>query len=185
MNVENNSSKIIYLIGKPGTGKYTIAKEIAKYGYIVCDNQLINNPIFALLGYKGFGNIPSYGWNAIGKIRNIIFDFMKIERDNNYVLTNCLYEDEGDKNCYSQVEQIAVSRGSLFVPVKLLISEEEHLKRITQETRKLRYKSIDPEDVYSKQPLINIVHPNLLELDVSELSAEAAAARILSYIQTS
>ena len=34
---------IIYLTGKPGVGKYTIAKELAaKYGFIVCDNQLIN-----------------------------------------------------------------------------------------------------------------------------------------------
>ena len=27
---------IIYLIGKPGTSKYTITKEIAKYGYRIC-----------------------------------------------------------------------------------------------------------------------------------------------------
>ncbi|HJD60261.1 MAG TPA: hypothetical protein LFW20_06440 [Rickettsia endosymbiont of Omalisus fontisbellaquei] len=40
---------IIYLIGKPGTGKYTIAKELSKSGYVICDNQLINKPIFALL----------------------------------------------------------------------------------------------------------------------------------------
>ncbi|MEY4463771.1 MAG: hypothetical protein RLZZ81_742 [Pseudomonadota bacterium] len=45
---------IIYLIGKPGTGKYTIAKELVESVYIICDNQLINNPIFALLGYDGF-----------------------------------------------------------------------------------------------------------------------------------
>ena len=25
---------------------YTIAKELAKHGYIICDNQLINYPIF-------------------------------------------------------------------------------------------------------------------------------------------
>jgi dephospho-CoA kinase len=38
---------IIYLTGKPGVGKYTIAKELAaNHGFIVCDNQMINNPIF-------------------------------------------------------------------------------------------------------------------------------------------
>ena len=42
---------IIYLIGYAGTGKYTIAKELEKSGYVICDNQLINNPINALLNY--------------------------------------------------------------------------------------------------------------------------------------
>jgi dephospho-CoA kinase len=32
---------IIYLIGKPGTGKYTISQELAKSGYVICDNQLV------------------------------------------------------------------------------------------------------------------------------------------------
>ncbi|MCC8400282.1 MAG: hypothetical protein LN563_06965 [Rickettsia endosymbiont of Platyusa sonomae] len=49
---------IIYLIGKPGTGKYTIAKEIARAGYSICDNQHINNPIFSLLNYDGLTPIP-------------------------------------------------------------------------------------------------------------------------------
>ncbi|SPM44701.1 Uncharacterised protein [Orientia tsutsugamushi] len=40
---------IIYLTGKPWVDKYSIAKELAaKYGFIVCYNQLINNPIFEL-----------------------------------------------------------------------------------------------------------------------------------------
>lgn len=39
------NTTIIYLTGKPGVGKYTIAKELAsRHGFIVCDNQLINNP---------------------------------------------------------------------------------------------------------------------------------------------
>ena len=39
---------ILYLIGTSGTGKYTIATEIAKNNYRICDNQLINHSIFAL-----------------------------------------------------------------------------------------------------------------------------------------
>lgn len=49
------TTTIIYLTGKPGVGKYTIAKELAaNHGFIVCDNQLINNPIFELLQYDGY-----------------------------------------------------------------------------------------------------------------------------------
>ncbi len=112
---KKKNSYIIYLIGKPGTGKYTIAQELSKFGFIVCDNQLINNPIFTLLNYDGFSKIPESGWNSIGQIRTAVFDFIAIEKNNNYVLTNCLYENEGDRKCYSQVESMASKRSSLFI----------------------------------------------------------------------
>ena len=184
-NKTQNNSYIIYLIGKPGTGKYTIAQELAKFGFIVCDNQLINNPIFTLLNYDGFSKIPEIGWNAIGNIRTAIFDFISIEKNHNYVLTNCLYEDDGDRKCYSQVESMALKRGSLFVPVKLLISEEENLRRISEPSRRARWKSIDPQDVYQTKQLITIEHPHLLELDVSQFSAAEVAEKILKHIQES
>lgn len=45
--ITRSKTAIIYLSGKPGVGKYTIAKALAnKYGFIVCDNQLINTPVF-------------------------------------------------------------------------------------------------------------------------------------------
>jgi predicted ATPase len=95
MKMSENQTLIVYLSGKPGAGKYTIAKALSQHGFIVCDNQLINNPIFELLNYDGFAKIPDFGWDAIGRLRNVVFDFLKIEQNNNYVLTNNLYEDGG------------------------------------------------------------------------------------------
>jgi ribosome-binding ATPase YchF (GTP1/OBG family) len=178
-----NHTTIIYLIGKPGVGKYTIAQELAKSGYIICDNQLANNPIFTLLNYDGFSKIPEYAWDKIAKIRTIIFDFIEQESGKNYVLTNVLNDDEGDRKLYHQVEKMADKRGSLFIPVKLSISEQEHLKRITQPTRRERWKSIDPQDIYEPAKLLDITHAHLLELDVSNLSAADAAAIILRHVK--
>lgn len=180
---EINDSYIIYLIGHPGTGKYTIAQELANFGFIVCDNQLINNPIFALLNYDGFSQIPEIGWNAIGDIRTAILNFIAAEQNNNYVFTNCLYENKGDRECYSQVESMALKRSSLFIPVKLLISKEENLKRITEPFRRARWKSIDPQDVHQRKQLLTIEHPHLLELEVSLLSASQVAKKILEHIK--
>ncbi len=176
-----NPTKVIYLIGTPGTGKYTISQELAKFGFIVCDNHLVNNPIFSLLNFDGSEEAPKFAWNAIWHIRNAVFDFIAKEKNNSYVLTNCLYEDKGDKELFNQVETMAEKRGSLFIPVMLLISEEENLKRITNPARKERWKSINPKHIYSETPLLKINHPNLLEIDVSNLSAYDAAIRILDY----
>ncbi len=69
---------LIYLTGKAGIGKYTIAKELAKsHGFIICDNQLINNPIFELLQYDGYAQIPEFAWDFIARIRDEIFEFLK------------------------------------------------------------------------------------------------------------
>ncbi len=182
MDVKKIMTNIVYLIGKSGSGKYTIAKELAKQGYIICDNQLINYPIFSLLNYDGFTPIPQFVWKIITQIRDGIFTFLSQETINNYVLTNVLGDVEQDYKIFKQVEQMALNRNSLFIPVKLSISIEENIKRIQNKERLLRYKSIDPEDVY-KQNLINISHPNLLELDVSNSLAIEAAKKILLHIK--
>lgn len=174
---------ILYLIGNPGTGKYTIAKEIAKHDYRICDNQLINTPICSLLNYNGLNTIPEFAWAAIRNIRQCIFDFLSLEPNNNYVLTNCLYEYEGDRKIFAQVEQMAMNRQSIFVPVKLLISQEENVKRIQNIERLNRFKSIDIKDASPDLSLLNIIHPNLLTLDVTELKASYAAQLILLHIQ--
>ncbi len=81
---ESNVTVLIYLTGKPGVGKYTIAKELAaKHGFVTCDNQLINNPIFELLQFDGFSKIPDFAWDSIVRIRSEIFNFLSKNQYNN------------------------------------------------------------------------------------------------------
>ncbi|WP_040257768.1 hypothetical protein [Rickettsia hoogstraalii] len=74
---------------------------------------------------------------------------------------------------------MALQRGSIFVPVKLVISKEENNKRVQSLDRALRYKSLRIE---SNAELINISHPHLLEIDVSDLTANVVAERILEHV---
>ncbi|ALN41835.1 hypothetical protein ASQ44_03570 [Rickettsia rhipicephali] len=73
---------------------------------------------------------------------------------------------------------MALQRDSLVVPVKLLISAEENNKRIQRPDRVLRYKSLNIE---GNAELINITHPHLLEIDVSDLTASALAEKIVEH----
>lgn len=181
----SHATTIIYLTGKPGVGKYTIAKELAaKHGFIICDNQLMNNPIFELLQYNGYAKIPDFAWDAIARIRTEVFDFLTKIPHNNYVLTNNLYDDEGDRKLYEQVKDMAEKRTSLFVPIRLICSQEEHAKRITNHTRRERWKSIDPQDVYDTTPLLPITHPNLREIEISNLHSEEVADIIMDHISS-
>ena len=130
---------LIYLTGKPGVGKYTIARELAdRHEFIVCDNQLINNPIFELLQYDGYAKIPNFAWDTISRIRIEVFDFLTKNTQNSYVITNCLEDTDEDRELYGQVHQMAEVRGSLFIPVQIQINKEEHLKRLTRPERRTK-----------------------------------------------
>lgn len=179
-----SSSVSLYLIGFAGSGKYTIAKEIAKSGYKVVDNHLINNSIFSLLDLDGITSIPEEAWVPVEKIRHIILDFISADPKSNYVFTNELFEAEDDWRVYLQVKETAEKRGSLFVPVKLMISPEERKRRITNPERRHRYKSMNPDEVHQKKEVIKIDHPHLLEIDVTDLSATEASEKILSFVES-
>ena len=132
---------MIYLIGMSGTGKYTVAQHIAHHGYQMVDNHLINNPILSLIKLDGVTPVPYEAWDAIGKIRKIVFDFIACEQSTNYVLTNEVLETDEDRALYKQVLELASKRKALFVPVRFTISSDEHTKRITSPGRAERFKS--------------------------------------------
>lgn len=148
----------------------------------MCDNQLINNPIFELLAYDGYAKIPDFAWDTIARIRAEVFDFLAHHTKNSYVLTNCLADTQEDRKLYGQVEQMAQTRWALFIPVQIQISKEEHLKRLTRPQRRERWKSIDPSDAEDNGPFISISHPNLFVLNVSNLSPTEAAEAIMNHI---
>lgn len=172
-----DKTNLVYLIGMPGVGKYTIARELERqYGFRICDNHLINNPIFSLLGKVS--HIPDFAWEYVDRIRAVVFEFIKRMRGS-YVLTNCLYDTNDDLQIYKQVLSLSEARNSNFVPVLLVVEPEEHRRRIMQEGRRLRYKSTDPKLINLGVKLLQIEHPNLLQLDITYMEPEAVAKVIM------
>ena len=182
------NSTMIYLLGYPGTGKFTIGKEICRLNpyFRLVDNHLINNPIFSIIKADGVTPLPVNVWENVEKIWRVVLDTMVnvSPSDFSFVLTNVLFDGEGDKAWFEKMAQVAMARNAKFVPVLLRISVEEHEKRIDQPDRKLRMKETDPASPKRYALLDNIYvpnHGNLLTLDVSNMSAEEAAVTILNY----
>ncbi len=179
---------IIYLIGYPGTGKYTIAKEICRQAdFKLVDNHLINNPVFSLIEQDGVTTLPPRIWSNVGKIWDAVLDtIVNISpADYNFVLTNCLFnENKDDCDWFREVESGAAQKNSVFVPVRLTISVKENERRIVSPDRAERLKDINPQAPASnvkKFTIINTGNKNELTLDVTNLPPQDAARAILEY----
>lgn len=170
---------LVYLIGKPGVGKYTVARELARqYKFVVCDNHLINNPIFGLLG--DMTHVPGFVWDYTDQIRSIVFAFLRRTRGS-CVLTNYLTNVKADRELYRQVVELALARSSRFIPVILYITPQEHIKRIVAPERELRHKLTDPGKIDKLPELLHIEHPNLLHLDITDLTPGKAVEKIMDW----
>lgn len=65
----------IVLIGFPGVGKLTIAKELsAMVSAKIVDNHWVNNPILRLLDEDGTAPLPKGIWEFTGRFRQTVLD---------------------------------------------------------------------------------------------------------------
>lgn len=184
------NNTIFYLIGYAGTGKYTIAREIAVLtGAVIVDNHLINNPVFSVVAADGKTPLPAAVWHKIESIRHIVLDTIAelAQPEASFIFTNVLYEEgSNDRRWYEDVEILATKRKALLVPVILHCELEELCRRVTSPERAVRFKEISPDNTREKIrtcQLLHIEHPNSLELDITNLSPIQAARAILAHVE--
>lgn len=181
---------IIYLIAHPGTGKYTIAKNLAdkKSEFRLVDNHLINNPLFSLIDMNNQRPIPEKVWKNQGKIWDAVFEVITgvSPRNFSFILTNSLFNsDPKDRELFKKVKETAEQRDALFIPVRLTISPEEHIKRISSPGRAERFKLTDadaPLRFARDNDLLDFEHPHKCEVDVSNQSPDDVIEIILEHI---
>lgn len=187
------TTTIIYLIGLPAVGKHTIAKALAVLtGARVVDNQLINMPVFSVVGFDGTDAFPfpAGAWGKIERIREAVLDTIRqdCDRDASFVFTNVLGADDPESTAlFETIEQLARDRGAEFVPVWLEANEATMRERIGTAERRERFKTTDVGSVErwrSSFRLLEVDHPHGLRLDTSDLLPEQAAGAILAHIET-
>jgi shikimate kinase len=177
-------ASIVYLLGYPGVGKYTVARELAKLnGAVVVDNHVVNHPILVLLKWDAISSLPPGTLGRTAPIRDAVLSAIDeiAPREISYVLTNVLLDNEEDRAIYDRVTAIAARRGSVFLPVLLNCERDEQLRRVQSEERAALLKVADPQAVERLMESTQLLVPddaNLLRLDTTVLDPAEAAARI-------
>ena len=189
MNLRNS---IIYLIGVPAVGKYTVAGEIRRLtGAKVVDNHLINNPVFSVIGYDGTDAFPfpQGAWAHIGTIQRAVLAVVRdfCPPDDSFVFTNVLdARAPGDRACFRRIERLAKQRNAAFFPVWLTCEAAVLRRRKSTPERRARFKDIDLTNIswYLREfEVLKVPHPNALTLDTSHSEPEQTARRILEHVQ--
>lgn len=180
---------ILYLLGFPGVGKYTIAQKICSTNsdFVLIDNHKTNNLIFPFIDTNR--PIPEDLWKIVFEIRkNLLTAIEKYcSEEKNLIFTNFLCENDAvDKNVYESILRLAKIRGALFCPIRLICSFDELKNRIKNASRKDSYKIIDINFVEQllkdKKEVIKTAHPNEMTLDITELLPEESSALIFQYL---
>ena len=183
---------IIYLIGIPAVGKYTVAREIGRLtGAKVVDNQLINTPVFSVVGYDGTATFPfpQGAWAHIEKIRRAVFAAIRefCPPDASFVLTNVLDASApGDKALFHRIERLAKQRNAGFFPVWLTCDARMLRQRKNMPERRARLKDIDLTTIswwLQEFEVLRVQHPNALTLDTSHCGPGQTAKRILEHVR--
>jgi hypothetical protein len=183
---------IIYLIGIPAVGKYTVGEEISQMtGAKLVDNQLINTPVFSVIGYGGTDAFPfPKGASAhIEKIHRAVLAVIRdyCPPDASFVFTNVLdAKAPADKAWFRRVERLAKQRKADFFPVWLTCGEKVLRERKNTPERKARLKDIDLTNIsrYLEEfEILRVPHPNALTLDTSFSKPGETAIRILEHVR--
>jgi hypothetical protein len=175
----------ILLLGFPGVGKLTIARDLGRrLPARVIDNHWVNNPVLALLDDDGFGKLPEAVWEQTARVRQAILDTIATLCDPaaNFIFTNAgIHGDARSVASYHQMKDAADRRQAHFLPVRLVCDEDELVRRVASLERRDRLKSVDAEAArlrYRTAAVLDPEHPDGLTLDVTGSSAAESAQSI-------
>ena len=174
---------IIHINGRAGVGKLTIGTIVAGLvGAKLLDNHSIYNVAFALTEFRS-----ERFFDTVRAVRDVAFQrVLDLPAATPIILTNwySVDSDWGNEN-WDAVISLARKRASQLLVVVLECSVEENARRIQSAERSAKRKPRDPATATTSagRALLDRDGDRLLRLDVTELSADAAARRIADWVQ--
>ncbi|HEX4526416.1 MAG TPA: AAA family ATPase [Gaiellaceae bacterium] len=171
--------RLIFLYGPPAVGKLTVAKALSeRIGFRVLHNHVTIDAVGAVFdfGTEAF-------WGVVGRLREDLI--ATAAREHVDLIYTYVYAPGDEPRVVKVVEAYEREGGRVWF-VQLTASKEELLRRVSGEERARHGKITEPAALLQLldehdcfQPVA--VRPSL-ELDLGELSADEAAARIAEYV---
>lgn len=182
-------TKIIHLIGFPGTGKYTIAKELCRQdeSLVLIDNHAINNVLFSTMDLSKRLPVEIFGY--INEIYDVLFKTMSTisRKDKSFIFTNTLTnEDDFDRIFLNKIIEMSERRNSVYIPIRLVCGRKELHRRLVTPERKKKMKLTDTvmlDSFISGKNVILTKHENEFTLDVGSLSVKTSVSKIENYVK--
>jgi gluconate kinase len=174
---------IIHLNGWPGVGKKTIGEALAhRIGARFIHNHLLHDVAIACAGLQ-----TEARWTLYGKVRQAAYELLAARpRSEVFVMTNALCRNSArEQRAWEHVVELAMVRQVPLVPIVLQAELAENLRRV-QSAERVGKKLTDPHTLEGYLAMDTIQCPDVPEfllLDVTRLSAEAAAEQIIAHIE--
>jgi hypothetical protein len=183
---------VFSLTGWPGTGKYTVAKElVAQLGASghetrLLDNHSTANPILGVVRIERDAPVPPEVWSRVRELRAVIFATITTlsPPEWSFVFTNFIADTPADREHYRRLAELAHARRSCFVPVLLTVERDELLRRMAQPERAARMKITNTDlarTTFLTRDLFVPDHEHTLALDVTHVQPGTAAAQIIEH----
>lgn len=176
-------SVIIHLNGWPGSGKLTVAREVArKLGARMLDNHTLHD----VPGRLCDRNTPEY-WELYYQVRAAAYRrVLALPLHEMLVMTNALtLESEREREAWAAVKALAAERGVPLVAVTLQCALDENVRRIASEDRRHR-KLSEPASLLEWRSSLTLLTDDSvrsLALDNTELSADQAGDAIVAFVR--
>lgn len=176
---------IVYLVGPPGVGKYTVGKLVAeRLSAKLLDNHFWSNPILEVVEPDG-RPLPAGVWDRTNDVLSAVLETVARfgPAGRNYVFTHAVSDPGGhplDWIIAGQLLWVAERRRASLLVVRLACGEEQLRERISCDERSRRFKTTDAQQARSLAALgpFPVNHDWVLDLNTSGLSAADTADRI-------
>jgi hypothetical protein len=174
---------LIHINSYPGVGKLTIGRILAaSLGGKLLDNHTIYNVAFAFTEFKS----PAF-YQAVRDVRRIAYGLVAaLPPEVPVILTNAHATDSAWGNaCWDAAIDLAKATGRADYVVVLDCARDENARRIQSVDREAKRKPRDPT-LFRQGPTDRVLLDRdadmLLRLDVTQMTAEAAATAIRAWL---
>jgi broad-specificity NMP kinase len=175
-----NNSMIIHINGWPGVGKKTTGEALSR----LLDARFIHNHLLHDVAFVCAGVEGELRWDLYETVRSAAYKALERHpASETFVMTNALCNDNSrEELAWTHVVELAIKRRVPLVPVVLEANAEENVRRL-QSPERIGKKMTDAAELREWLQRHSIQRPDVPELiaiDVSNLSAEQAARTIVA-----